>query len=309
MIMNNLLVLASALALAACVPAVDYGGTDYMCLDGVTCPEGYTCVDERCVIGGGGDGDDDAGGGDGDDPDAGDDEDDEDAGEDVEPGELVSVPEITFFMGCEDSGEGDGCPSDASPEHEVTVSAFEIEETEVTQAAYAACVDAGACEPPSAFDPGVEPDVPVTAVSWYDAVDYCEWIDRRLPTEAEWEAAARGSFDRTYPWGEDEPDCDYAHYDACSPARTIAAGQPDGDVTPLGVRGLAGNVSEWVQDWYSGSYYDESPDEDPTGPDDGGERVIRGASYDVEEQDLPAWMRDQDPPQEQDVEVGFRCAR
>lgn len=304
--MKNLLALASALALVACVPSVDYGGTDYMCLDGMTCPEGYTCVDQHCVMGGGGG--DDAGGGDGDDPDAGDGGDDEDAGEEFEPGELMAVPEITFFMGCDDSGEG-ACPTDTMPEHEVTVYEFEIEETEVTQADYAACVDAGECDAPSAFDPGVEPDVPVTAVSWYDAVDYCDWIDRRLPTEAEWEAAARGGSGRTYPWGEDDPDCDYAHYDACSPSRTIDAGEPDGDVTPLGVRGLGGNVSEWVYDWYSPTYYDESSDEDPTGPDDGSERVIRGASYDDGEEDLPAWVRNQDPPNERDVEVGFRCAR
>jgi formylglycine-generating enzyme required for sulfatase activity len=307
--MKNLLALAAALALSACVPSVDYGGTDYMCLDGETCPAGYTCVERRCVTDPGGGGDDEDAGVFDDDPDASDDDDDEDAGGEVEPGELVAVPETTFEMGCDDVGGDDGCSGDASPEHEVTVSAFEIEETEVTQSAYAACVAADECDPPSAFDPGVEPDVPVTGVRWSDAVDYCDWIDRRLPTEAEWEAAARGTVGRTYPWGEDDPDCQYAHYDACSPARTIDAGDPAGDVTPLGVRGLAGNVSEWVHDWYSSSYYDDSPDEDPTGPDSGSERVIRGASYDEEEDSLASWTRDQDPPGERDVEVGFRCAR
>ena len=303
--------LTLAFLLAACMPSVDYDGTDYMCLDGQTCPDGYTCVDQRCVSGGGGDGggdDADGGGGGGadgneTDPDAGDDDDD------WEPGELVSIPETTFIMGCEDVGDDDGCSGDADPEHEVTVSAFEIEETEVTQGDYAECVDAGECEPPAAFDPGVEPDVPVTGVTWSEAVEYCKWIERRLPTEAEWEAAARGSAGRTYPWGEDDPDCDYAHYDACSPARTIDAGEPDGDLTPLGVRGLAGNVSEWVYDFYSSSYYDVSPDEDPIGPGSGSERVYRGASYDEEEAGLTAWTRDADPPSERDVELGFRCAR
>lgn len=293
------------LLLAACVPSVDYGGTDYMCLDGMTCPEGYTCVDQRCVVGGG----DGADGGDGDDPDSGDDDDTDGGDDDFEASELVAIPETTFVMGCQDVGEDDGCTGDAAPEHAVTVSAFGIEESEVTQAQYAACVEAGDCEEPAAFDPDAEPDVPVTGVDWWDAGEYCDWIDRRLPTEAEWEAAARGSVGRTYPWGEDDPDCDLAHYDACSPARTVDAGDPDGDATPLGVRGLAGNVSEWVQDWYSATYYETSPNEDPAGPGSGSERVFRGGSYDSEEEELTAWTRDADPPGDTDVEIGFRCAR
>lgn len=284
--------------LGACSPRVDYDGTGYQCLDGVSCPDGYVCVEQRCVTDPPGPDDPDAAGG-GEDPDAA------VGGED----EFVSIPETTFTMGCDDVGDADGCPSDASPAHEVTVSAFSIARTEVTQAAYAICVDAGECEQPSNFDPDEDPDEPVTYVLWQDAVDYCSFTDARLPTEAEWELAARGDDSATYPWGEEVPSCARAHYDACSPSSLIDAGEPAGDVSAFGVRGMAGNAAEWVQDWYDPDYYDGSPDVDPPGPASGTLRVLRGGSFDEGSSSLRAWNRTDEPPFEEDIEFGFRCAR
>jgi len=262
------------LLLAGCFPAVDYGGTDYMCLDGESCPDGFVCIEQRCI-------------------------------EAASPAVKVSIGQTTFLMGCD--FDQSGCSEDAYPAHLVSLSAFSIDRTEVTRLQYGLCIEDGVCDEPNELDIADGPSDPVSRVDWEDAATYCDWAGGRLPSEAEWELAARGSASATYPWGEGEPRCDLATYDACGDGPT-AVDAPPGDESALGVHGMAGNVAEWVADWYEWDYYQASPESDPTGPSDGDERAIRGGSFDDDASDLYAWTRWSDDPDEHDSDTGFRCA-
>jgi formylglycine-generating enzyme required for sulfatase activity len=271
--MPRLACLAVVAALAGCFPEVDYDDTEYLCLDGETCPDGFVCVEQQCV-------------------------------REPSPVVRVAIAQTTFLMGCD--WEQFGCSEDANPAHLVTVSAFSLDRTEVTRLDYALCIDAGVCDEPGDFDLD-EPAAPVANVEWFDAYTYCSWAGGRLPTEAEWELAARGAAGATYPWGDAEPDCDLATYAECNDGPT-AVDAPPGDESPLGIHGLAGNVAEWVADWYAWDFYQYSPPIDPTGPPDGYERVIRGGSFDDDAYDLRAWTRWSDDPDDGDSSTGFRCA-
>jgi formylglycine-generating enzyme required for sulfatase activity len=263
------------LSLAGCFPDVDYGDTEYQCLDGESCPDGFVCIEQRCIAS-------------------------------AAPAVRVPIARTSFLMGCDDEVEYD-CSDDATPAHLVTVSAFSIDRTEVTRLDYGRCIEDGICDQPGDFDLSEEPAAPVSRVEWEDAVVYCAWAGGRLPTEAEWELAARGRESSPYPWGADEPDCDLARYAACGDGPT-SVDAPAGDESALGVHGLAGNVAEWVADWYAWDYYQDSPPADPTGPTLGFDRVIRGGSFDDDASDLRAWSRWSDEPDERDSDTGFRCA-
>jgi sulfatase modifying factor 1 len=209
------------------------------------------------------------------------------------------------------------------PAHDVTLSTFDLDRTEVPVAAYARCVASGTCSPPS-FSPGDarfdRPDLPVTHVRWEDAATYCQWAHERLPTEAEWEYAARGTTGREWPWGVFY-NPRLANHGAFAPDETDATDGyvglapvdafPDG-ATPLGVLQLAGNVAEWVADWWdldeNGFGYDGRPQQNPKGPPQGIGRVVRGGSYVQGE----AWIRAAargTPALHRSAVVGFRCAR
>jgi iron(II)-dependent oxidoreductase len=167
-------------------------------------------------------------------------------------------------------GQDEVEPSDHSPSHTVTEDSYWIFRAEVTNRMYRACVELGVCtEPvqsPWYTDAGYE-NAPVSGVTWDQAKGYCEWIGGRLPTEAEWELAARGTDARPYPWGEDEPTCNLLNFKDClDPSEPNGVGSYPLGVSPFKMADMAGNVSEWVSDWYAEDYYANSPANDPTGP-------------------------------------------
>src|SRR5262249_8102556 len=162
--------------------------------------------------------------------------------------DMVAVPAGPFLYGSDD---GD---ADERPRRQAATSAFLIDRTEVTRAAYGRCVAAGACSPAASYPDQTDPSLPPTGVSFHDAVRYCRCAGKRLPTELEWEKAARGTDGRTFPWG-DRADCSRANYGswmgegpcgAVHPGRPEPVGRYPQGASPYGAPGLAGNVGEWV---------------------------------------------------------------
>ncbi len=250
----------------------------------------------------------------------------------------VSLPGGTFQMGSDSV-----YPPWNSPAHDVTVPGFEMTKTEVTVAQYANCVEAFACAEPVANtgesncnwgDPGYE-EHPVNCVSWHQAVSFCQWIGGRLPSEAEWEYAASGAGqDITYPWGDEQASCEYAvmseseypWYSGCGTERTWPVCSKPAGNTSQGLCDMAGNVYEWVQDVFHGSYdCDANPDEvncgqGGTAPTDGSAwegsgagRCLRGGCFVSGFPDdlvsLQVTMRQGYEASQQSAAVGFRCAR
>jgi formylglycine-generating enzyme required for sulfatase activity len=223
---------------------------------------------------------------------------------------MVRVPPGPFTMGCDDCGDDLSPGTDEQPAHEVTLSGFDIDVTEVTQAAYAACVAATACSEPSAnYDPEGTPTLPLRSMTWDQAVAFCEWGGKRLPTEAEWEKAARGTDGRMFPWGnDDEFNCDRANTDQCGMVVQPVGTARDG-ASPYGALDMAGNVWEWTHDYYAADAYADHDGPDPQGPESGTHRVLRGGSYG----NLPTLARvtnrsDAYASDHGGSGLGFRCA-
>jgi formylglycine-generating enzyme required for sulfatase activity len=243
---------------------------------------------------------------------------------------MTQIPAGCFDMG-DHFSEGF---YDELPVHEVCISAFEMDVHEVTNAEYARGVDEGVCTSPIHWssasratyygDPAYD-NYPVIHVNWYDATDYCAWAGKRLPTEAEWEYAARGGLSgKRYPWG-DTIDCDdacygrgdtsFACWNHCHNSICDNDTHPAGNYAAngYGLHDMGGNVSEWVHDWYSATYYQYCVDhaivEDPPGPASGTYRVLRGGSW----YDGPVGPRGAPrpvaPPEGSHALSGFRCAR
>jgi len=227
-------------------------------------------------------------------------------------GEMVDVPAGPFWMGCNEAVD-DQCDPDEYPYHEVTLSAFRIDETEVTVEAYAYCVVEGGCAEPGTSTNcnwGVTGRAthPVNCVSWHDARDFCVFAGRRLPTEAEWEKAARGTDERIYPWGNGDPTCSLATHGDCVEHTEPVGSHPSG-AGPYGALDTAGNVWEWVGDWYDENYYASSPSTDPRGPATGSSRSIRGGAVGFVPSNLRTSERAGfDPTIRQAAVIGFRCA-
>ncbi|MFZ5883520.1 MAG: SUMF1/EgtB/PvdO family nonheme iron enzyme [Chloroflexota bacterium] len=220
------------------------------------------------------------------------------------------VPAGEFPMGSEKGA------SDERPVHTVYLDAFYMDTYEVTNALYRACVQAGACTPPhqtTSYTPSSYygnpdfDDYPVIYVDWNMAKTYCEWRGARLPTEAEWEKAARGTDGRTYPWGEGI-DCDKANYYGCV-GDTTKVGSYENGKSPYGPYDMAGNVWEWVADWYDENYYDRSPSRNPQGPSSGSSRVLRGGSWNYNDDNVRASFRHWLVPDLWSNYIGFRCSR
>jgi formylglycine-generating enzyme required for sulfatase activity len=206
-------------------------------------------------------------------------------------------------------GQDDG-PSSSRPQRSVFLDAFTIERTEVTNAAFARFVQETGYAAKGWDDAVLSDlaDVPVVGVTWRDADAYCRWAGLRLPSEAEWEKAARGADGRIYPWG-----------DTWNPARSNTAesgyGQPrpvgsyPHGASPYGVLDMGGNVAEWVADYYDPDYYAAAPNRNPSGPNKVMDHVLRGGSFALPHAYARTFVRDSSHSSEPNRRVGFRCAR
>ena len=222
-------------------------------------------------------------------------------------GEMIVIPAATFMMGCNDAVET-VCTTDERPYHSVSLASYEIDRTEVTQGAYGDCVTANACLAIGGNDPAGTPLLPVVYAHWSLASTYCAWTQKRLPTEAEWEYAARGNDGRRFPWGNGEPDCTLANMGGCGGAPQPVDTHPAGQ-SPFGAADMAGNQSEWVADWYDAGYYAVSPAADPTGPAIGTQRIQRGGNFGGGSFSLRVANRQELGPDSAVSYAGFRCAR
>lgn len=215
---------------------------------------------------------------------------------------LVAVPGGKFIMG------GD---KEDNPVHEVELSNFWIYSTKVTNAQYAGCVAAGKCTLPN---PDHNPifqeykfiNFPVTGVTHTQAAEYCEYVNGRLPTEAEWEKTARGPDGNLFPWGDGAPACDLLNFKFCVGKSTPVTDYKNG-ISYYSALDMAGNVREWVSDWYDINYYNNGVGEDPLGPEFGEKRSVRGSSYqDGDDAVLPSNRFALDPNLTL-PDLGFRC--
>ena len=256
---------------------------------------------------------------------------------------MVLVPAGQFEMGgdsdvglleCQKLAIEGGCPrswfEDEEPIQTVTLSDYYIDQFEVTNAEYNACVRAEACALPSSassathisyFANSQYEDYPVIYVSWHAAAKYCTWRGGRLPTEAEWEKAERGTDERVYPWGISfdgslvnfcELNCDRTWANRTEDdgqADTAPVGSYPQGASPYGIYDMAGNVTEWVADWYAVEYYSQSPDVNPAGPSDGEHRVHRGGSWRQEGHFARTAKRSKFNPTDTFFTIGIRCTR
>jgi formylglycine-generating enzyme required for sulfatase activity len=222
---------------------------------------------------------------------------------------MAVVPAGEFTMG---SSMGD---ADELPEHRVYVNAFLMDKYQVTVGQYARFLDSASLDAPpdwTIMNRSQHQMRPVANVDWEEANAYCVWAGKRLPTEAEWEKAARGTDGRTYPWGNEHPTKFYANvsnehwnnHGALTPVGTFEEGK-----SPYGIYDMAGNVWEWVSDWYDQDYYKTSPSQNPAGPHSGAHKVIRGGSWGSNPDGLRSAERETHLPSFRGSGTGFRCAK
>jgi hypothetical protein len=222
----------------------------------------------------------------------------------VDGEEMVYVPASDFTMG---TGVG------STPEKQVYLDGFWIYSTEVTNKMYAQCVTTGNCAPPAqevgapVYTNPQYGDFPVVGVTWDMAANYCAWAKADLPTEAQWEKAARGPDSSVYPWGINPPSCSLLNFKGCLGHTTGVIDYPDGR-SPYGAYDMAGNVFEWVKDFYDEHAYDSMPSRNPTGPASGTTHVVRSSSYETEASKVVSGTRHYGANKYHSADLGFRCA-
>jgi len=247
---------------------------------------------------------------------------------------MVAVPAGEFLMGSREFDKA--AQQNEYPMHTVNLDSYWIDKTEVTNAMFAKFLTEKGTQATVAkwYEPnsnsanlfvegpkwvvkeGFE-NLPVIEVTWFGAQAYCDWAGRRLPTEAEWEKAARGTDGRIYPWGNSEPTCGVANFfqvdqnQACAGKGTVAlspVGTYSGGASIFGAFDMAGNVWEWVADYYKDNFYNSTPTSNPTGPEGGSTKVYRGGSFESGYRLLRTAQRKSDSPDASRYFLGFRCA-
>ena len=236
-------------------------------------------------------------------------------------GDMVLIAAGKFMMGCNARVDSE-CDGDEKPYHEVYLDAYSMDRHEVTVGEYRKCVDAGKCaskhhRTKSAgkycnWGYSARDSHPMNCVDWYGAKAYCEYAGKRLPTEAEWEKAARGTDGRKFPWGNKAASCSVAVFDSggndgCGKDRTWPVCSKESGNSPYGLCDMAGNVYEWVADWYGKDYYDSSARRSPAGPSSGKLRVLRGGPWNYSAWFVRASSRFRYVPVIRHFNFGFRC--
>jgi formylglycine-generating enzyme required for sulfatase activity len=216
---------------------------------------------------------------------------------------LVYVPASGFIMG------NNGFDA---PIHNVTLDGFWIYQTKVTNRMFAQCVAVGACTTPTqelggpVYSNPEYANHPVVGVTWDQSQAYCAWSQGQLPTEAQWEKSARGIEGNAYPWGNEKPACDFLNLGYCT-GRTSEVNAFSSGVSPYGLYDMAGNIFEWVSDWYGETYYKDAPSVNPTGPESGQYRSIRGSSFESDFNQVESAIRHFGGQTYHSRDLGFRC--
>ncbi|MBC7878275.1 MAG: SUMF1/EgtB/PvdO family nonheme iron enzyme [Anaerolineales bacterium] len=217
---------------------------------------------------------------------------------------LIYIPAGDFTM-------GDGINALS---HNVTLDGYWIQQTKVTNRMYEQCLKVGACTTPSQELGGAvfsNPEFgnhPVVGITWDQAQSYCTWTQGSLPTEAQWEKAARGTNGNTYPWGNTDPACSLLNFSNCYESTNGVDAFLSTGASSYGLLDMAGNAFEWASDWYSESYYATSPLANPLGPESGQYRVVRGSSFETDDSQIASAIRRFNEPGDSERDTGFRCA-
>ncbi len=238
----------------------------------------------------------------------------------VDVNKMALVPEGEFMMGSDEIH-----PPNRTPAHKVYLDAFYIDPWEVTNGEMAKFLNANGNPEGKYIKIGPESfiqkdgeryfvkdnkeDYPANFVSWYGAKAYCEWVGKKLPTEAQWEKAARGTDGRRYPWGSERPSPRFLNFISFTNWKSVLkpVGSYEAGKSPYGVYDMAGNVWEWCSDWYSPRYYNDSPHKNPTGPGKGQHKVLRGGLFGENPLYVETSYRNHNRPELQGPYTGFRC--
>ncbi|MBT5552076.1 MAG: formylglycine-generating enzyme family protein [Nitrospina sp.] len=241
---------------------------------------------------------------------------------------MAFIPGGPFTMGFEIENDNEWGDLDEDPVHEVTLSPYWMDKYEVTSSDFAEFLNShkdsaeryiditpnvtveiieGKYQPRTGLD-----NFPVNRVSWYGADAYCRWQDKRLPTEAEWEKAARGTDQRIFPWGNEFPNNERVTFRRKFSKIGFKVLEPvnsmDQGVSPYGIHHMAGNVWEWVADWFDGGTYEDREPKDPQGPDTGISKVLRGGNWYYKAYYMRTTYRFNERPGQFNIWQGFRCA-